>query len=129
MSKWFLTAKRADFEEIGKRFGISPVLARIIRNRDLIREEEIEKYLKGRLEDLYDPYLLFGLRQAVEILKKKIEEGKSIRIIGDYDVDGICATYILKKGLSLCGADVDYIIPHRIKDGYGINEQLIKEAY
>ena len=129
MSKWFLTAKRADFEEIGKRFGISPVLARIIRNRDLIREEEIEKYLKGRLEDLYDPYLLFGLRQAVEILKKKIEEGKSIRIIGDYDVDGICATYILKKGLSLCGAKVDRVIPHRIKDGYGINEQLIQEAY
>lgn len=129
MSKWFLSAKRADFEEIGKNFGISPVLARIIRNRDMITEEEIEKYLKGGLGDLYDPYLLFGLRQAVEILQEKINQGASIRVIGDYDVDGICATYILKKGLWLCGAKVDRVIPHRIKDGYGINEQLIQEAY
>ena len=128
MAKWFVSAKRADFDEIGSSFGISPVLARIIRNRDVIGEEAIEKYLHGGKEDFYDAGLMKDMDKAVELIRKKIREQKPIRIIGDYDVDGICSTCILKKGLSLCGARVDTIIPHRLKDGYGINEHLIRDA-
>lgn len=128
MAKWFVSAKRADFDELGRSFGISPVLARIIRNRDIIGHEAIEKYLNGGKQDFYDGSLMKDMDKAAEIIRKKIEEGKAIRIIGDYDVDGICSTCILKKGLTLCGACVDTIIPHRIKDGYGINEQLIRDA-
>jgi len=129
MAKWFVSAKKADFNKIGEKYHISPVLARIIRNRDIVEESEIDKYLYGTLEDCYAPELLKDMEKAVGILEEKIKEKKKIRVIGDYDVDGICATYILKKGLQLCGADVDTVIPHRIKDGYGINEQLILEAY
>lgn len=129
MAKWFVSAKKADFNGIGEKYHISPVLARIIRNRDVMEDGEIEKYLYGTLEDVYDGSLLKDMDKAIEILWEKIQSSKKIRVIGDYDVDGICATYILKKGLSLCGADVDTVIPHRIKDGYGINEQLIQDAY
>lgn len=129
MAKWVVTAKRADFNEIGKKYHISPVLARIIRNRDIVKEEEIEKYLHGSLKDLYDGSLFKDMDKAVSIISKKIQSGKKIRIIGDYDVDGICATYILKKGFSFCQGNVDTVIPHRMKDGYGINECLIQEAY
>lgn len=129
MAKWFVSAKKADFNGIGEKYHISPVLARIIRNRDVIEEEEIEKYLHGTLKDVYDGGLLKDMDKAINIIRDKIRSGKKIRVIGDYDVDGICATYILKKGLSLCGADVDTVIPHRIRDGYGINEQLIQDAF
>lgn len=128
MAKWFVSAKRADFEEIGKTFGISPVLARIIRNRDIIGNSSIDKYLHGSQKDYYAAGLMKDMDKAAGLLWEKIREGKSIRIIGDYDVDGICASCILKKGLTLCGATVDTVIPHRIKDGYGINEQLIRDA-
>ncbi|MBE5876128.1 MAG: single-stranded-DNA-specific exonuclease RecJ [Lachnospiraceae bacterium] len=128
MSKWMVTAKRADFNGIAERFGISPVLARLIRNRDVIEEEDIRKFLYGDSEDLYDPLLLCDMEKAVGIILEKIEQEKQIRIIGDYDIDGICSTYILYKGLSYCGARVDTAIPHRIKDGYGLNENLIEEA-
>ena len=129
MAKWFLAAKRAEFDEIGKKYGISPVLARIIRNRDIIEDTDIERYLHGGLEDLYDGSLMQDMDRAVAIMKDKIRDGKSIRIIGDYDVDGICSTYILKQGLLLCGGKADAVIPHRVKDGYGINESLIEEAH
>ena len=129
MAKWFLAAKRAEFDEIGKKYGISPVLARIIRNRDIIEDRDMERYLHGGLADLYDGSLMQDMDRAVAIIKDKIHQGKSIRVIGDYDVDGICATYILKQGLMLCGGNVDAVIPHRVKDGYGINEALIEEAY
>ena len=129
MAKWFVSAKKADFNGIGEKYHISPVLARIIRNRDIVEDSEIERYLHGSMEDIYDGSLMKDMRKAVDILWKKIQGGKKIRVIGDYDVDGICAAYILKKGLSLCGADVDTVIPHRIKDGYGINEQLIQDAF
>ena len=128
MAKWFVSAKKADFDGIGRRFKISPVVARIIRNREIIGEEAIEKYLHGSSKDFYDGSLMKDMDKAVEILRRKIEEGKSIRIIGDYDVDGICSTCILKKGLAALGAQADTVIPHRIRDGYGINEQLIREA-
>lgn len=128
MAKWFVAAKRADFNKIAEQFGISPVLARIIRNRDIVGEEQIRKYLQGTIADLYDPGLLKGIHEAASFLQEKIEKQSAIRIIGDYDVDGVCATFILKKGLRFCGAKVDTTIPHRIRDGYGLNDQLVEEA-
>lgn len=129
MAKWFVSAKKADFNKIGEKYHISPVLARIIRNRDVVEEKDLDKYLHGTLEDIYDGSLLKDLDKAADIIWNKIHSGKKIRVIGDYDVDGICAAFILKKGLVMCGANADTVIPHRIKDGYGMNEQLVKEAY
>ena len=126
--KWFVTTKKADFNHIAAEFGISPVLARIIRNRDIVTEEEVRYFLHGTLEDLHDPYLLKGMREGSAFLYAAIREKKQIRIIGDYDVDGICSTYVLYHALQLLGASVSYRIPHRIKDGYGLNEEIIREC-
>lgn len=128
MAQWFLAAKKADFEKIGEKFGISAVLARLIRNRDIVGEEEIGKFLNGGMEELYAPFLLKDMEKAVEFLIPKIEAGERLRVIGDYDIDGVCASYILVKGLRALGADADAAIPHRIKDGYGLNEALMEEA-
>ena len=129
MSKWMVAAKRADFDAIARKYQVSPVLARIIRNRDVVGDEEIDRFLNGTRADLYAPGLLKDMDKAVDILLRKIAEGKQIRIIGDYDIDGICSTYILCRGLTACGAQVDTAIPHRIRDGYGLNEHLILEAH
>ncbi len=129
MEKWFVATKRADFDSWSEKFHIQPVTARIIRNRDVITQEEVQKYLYGGLQDLYDPFLLLNMDKAVHIVRHKIQEQKVIRIIGDYDVDGICAVHILTQGLRAMGAKVDTAIPHRIRDGYGLNEQLIMDAY
>ena len=129
MAKWFVAAKRADFTKIGQEFGISPVLARIIRNRDIIEEEEIRRYLQGTIADMYAPGLLKDMEKAVDILLDKIKTGRPIRIIGDYDADGICSTFILHKGLLRAGATADTAIPHRMKDGYGLNEHLVEDAF
>lgn len=129
MAKWMVSAKKADFNEIAKRFQIDPVIARIIRNRDIIEIEEIALFLQGNLSNLHEPRLLYGMEKAVAFVLSKIEEKASIRIIGDYDIDGVCATYILLRGLRACGGAVDTVIPHRIKDGYGLNDNLIQEAY
>lgn len=126
--KWFVTTKKADFNHIAAEFGISPVLARIIRNRDIVTEDEVRYFLHGTLEDLHDPYLLKGMREGSAFLYAAIREKKQIRIIGDYDVDGICSTYVLYHALQLLGASVSYRIPHRIKDGYGLNEEIIREC-
>ena len=126
--KWFVTTKKADFNHIAAEFGISPVLARIIRNRDIVTEEEVRYFLHGTLEDLHDPYLLKGMKDGSAFLYAAIREKKQIRIIGDYDVDGICSTYVLYHALQLLGASVSYRIPHRIKDGYGLNEEIIREC-
>lgn len=128
MSKWFVTAKKADFNKISEEFGISPVIARIIRNRDVEGSTAIRKFLYGSKKDLYSPMLLKDMDKAVEIIRSAIDDNKKIRVIGDYDVDGICATHILCTGLREAGADVDTAIPHRIKDGYGLNDNLIEEA-
>lgn len=128
MAQWFITAKRADFDKIAERFGISPVLARLIRNRDVIETDEIRKYLYGDMEELYDPFLMKDMGKAVELLIARLEMKEKIRVIGDYDIDGICAAYILVSGLKALGGNVDVAIPHRIKDGYGLNESLIMEA-
>lgn len=128
MEKWVLTAKRADFAGIGHKFGIDQVTARLIRNRDVIEEEDIRKYLYGNLEDLPSPWLLKDMEKAVGILEGKIREGAKIRIIGDYDIDGVTSTFILLKGLTRVGAKVDTYIPDRVADGYGIREHLIHKA-
>ena len=129
MGKWFVSAKRADFQTIGRKFGIDPVTARIIRNRDVVGEDAIEKYLHGSRKDFHDPHLLKDCQKAAEILKGKIRGQKKIRVIGDYDIDGVNASYILYKGLQRCGAWVDVEIPDRMRDGYGLNENLIRYAY
>ena len=129
MEKWVVAAKRADFKAIAKEFGINQVTARIIRNRDIVGEEAIREYLYGGREDLHDPKLLNGTTEAALLLKDKIEQKKKIRIIGDYDIDGVNATYILYRGLQRLGAAVDYEIPDRMKDGYGLNINLIWLAY
>lgn len=128
MEKWVVSAKRADFQEISRKFGVDPVIARLIRNRDQITEEEIDRYLHGKLSDLHSWRLLKGSEELLEILKDKIDQKKKIRIIGDYDIDGVCSTYILLKGLQRAGACVDVDIPDRMKDGYGISEELIDLA-
>lgn len=129
MEKWMLAAKRADFKQIADNFHIDPVTARLIRNRDVIGDEEIEIYLNGSLLNLHSPRLMKGMEKATEILVDKIDRQKKIRIIGDYDIDGVTSTFILMKGLGRCGADIDYEIPDRVRDGYGINMQLIQQAY
>lgn len=129
MEKWMLLRKGADFEAIGKQFKISPRLACLIRNRDVIGEGAIGQYLNGTLADLHDGMLMKDMNLAIEILKEKIAEEKKIRIIGDYDIDGINATYILMEGLEYLGAQVDSDIPDRMIDGYGLNADLIERAY
>jgi len=128
MEKWFLTMKKADFNSIARKYHISPITARLIRNRDMIGDEAIDFYLNGTIADLYDGMLMQDMDKAVEILAEKIGEEKQIRIIGDYDIDGVNATYILQEGLSGLGAHVDTDIPDRIKDGYGLNIDLINRA-
>ncbi len=129
MEKWVVSAKRADFKETAEKFGIDQVTARLIRNRDIVKEEEIRQYLYGTKADFYNPHLLKDADKLVSVLRQKIQERKKIRIIGDYDIDGVSASYILLKGLRRCHANVDVEIPDRMKDGYGINEHLIRYAY
>lgn len=129
MQKWRVYSKKADFDAIGSRFDIDPVTARIIRNRDVTDMENVDMYLNGTLDSLHDPMMMKDMDKAVSVIASSIRDNKHIRIIGDYDIDGICSIYILFKGLKICGADVDYEVPDRITDGYGINENLIKQAY
>ena len=141
--------KRADFSGLAMRLGVSPVAVRVMRNRGLTEEAEMRKYLYGTLDDLYDPRLMKGMEQAAELIARKLKEGKHVRIIGDYDIDGVCSTYILLKGFQRAAKElsqrcsleagrysvekendtqIDYEIPDRIKDGYGINESIIRQA-
>lgn len=129
MEQWVVAAKRADFNQISKDFSIDPVIARVIRNRDVVGKEAIDAYLYGGKESLHSPWMFKDMERAVSILIKKMEEKKPIRIIGDYDIDGIMSAFILEQGLRAAGADVDVMIPHRITDGYGLNEHLIQQAY
>ncbi|WP_306480023.1 single-stranded-DNA-specific exonuclease RecJ [Mediterraneibacter sp.] len=128
MERWYITMKKADFARIGAKYNLSPIIARLIRNRDIIEENEIDFYLNGTIADLYDGMLMKDMDKAIEILSEKIREEKPIRVIGDYDIDGVNASYILREGLSGLGADVDTDIPDRIKDGYGLNKMLIDRA-
>ena len=128
MERWVVAAKRADFAAIGKEFGIDPVIARLIRNRDVIEKEDIRKYLFGTVEELASPHLMKNVDRGVEILQDKIKLQKKIRIIGDYDIDGVMSTYILLRGFKRVGALVDTYIPDRVADGYGIHEHLIRKS-
>lgn len=140
---WMVQTKRADFNGLAMRLGVSPVAVRVMRNRGLVEEDEMRKYLYGTLDDLYDPRLMKGMEQAAELIGRKLKEGKHVRIIGDYDIDGVCSTYILLRGLKRAAeklaqdlqavvgqmsSTIDYEIPDRIKDGYGINESIIRQA-
>ena len=146
---WMVQTKWADFSGLAMRLGVSPVAVRVMRNRGLTEEAEMRKYLYGTLDDLYDPRLMKGMEQAAELIARKLKEGKHVRIIGDYDIDGVCSTYILLKGFQRAAkelsqrcsleagrysvekendAQIDYEIPDRIKDGYGINESIIRQA-
>lgn len=124
---WVIRTKRADFDALGEQFHINPVVARILVNRGL-EESQFETFLHPELDKLHDPFLMEDMNQAVRIICHDIEEGHPIRIVSDYDVDGVMSNYILYKGLRRIGADVDYVIPHRVKDGYGINEEIIEKA-
>lgn len=126
--KWVIAAKKADFKGIAKRFGIDQVTARIIRNREVVGEEAIEEYLHGNLEGLHNPIQMKDIVLAAEILQEKVRQGKRIRILGDYDIDGVQSVYILYSALERCKARVDYVIPDRIADGYGVNERLVSQA-
>lgn len=128
MEKWFIMRKGAPFQEIAQKFHISPILARLIRNREITDEEEIRLYLNGTIAELHDGILMKDMDRAVEILSEKIREKKPIRVIGDYDIDGVSATYILLEGIEKLGGVVDSDIPDRMKDGYGLNQELINRA-
>ena len=129
MEKWVVTAKRADFTKIAQEFHIDPVIARIIRNRDVETFEQIHEYLHGTINDIPSPWSMKDMKKAVQLINEKIKNRKKIRIIGDYDIDGVTSTHILVTGLRMLGADVDTYIPDRMKDGYGMHEQLVVKAY
>lgn len=128
-AEWRVYSKRADFNYLAKKYNIDPVVARILRNRDLTSEKDIEMYLYGTLNDCHDPHLLLDMDKAVDIMAEKIKEKKKIRIVSDYDVDGVTSNYILFHALKTIGADVSYDIPDRIKDGYGMNIRIVDEAF
>ena len=129
MQQWMVINKGADFKGIGNKFHIDPVTARIIRNREVIGDEEIQSFLAGTLQELPDVHLMQDLDLLVEVLDEKIKEKAKIRIIGDYDIDGVMSSYLLYRALTRCGAKVDVAIPNRITDGYGLNRNLITEAF
>ncbi len=129
MAKWLVARRGADFEKIAKEHGISPITARLLRNRDVVDYDDVEGFLNANIEKLHNPHELKDIDLACDVIKNSIERGDRIRIIGDYDVDGVCSSFILLKGLQRCGASVDVRLPHRIYDGYGISESIIDEAY
>ena len=125
MEKWLVQTKKADFNGLGNRFGINPVIARIIRNRDIISEEEYREYLKCDMDKLYSPLLMKDMEKAIHIIKKAMEDQKKIRVIGDYDIDGVTSGYILTDALEKMGADVDFDVPDRIIDGFGVDTRSV----
>ena len=128
MEKWVVINKKADFNALSKQFGISPVIARLIRNREVLTEEGFKEYLNGSIEQFHNPHQLKDVELLCGILKQKIQEQKTIQIIGDYDIDGVMATYILYEGIRKVGGIVSTQIPNRMTDGYGVNEHLITLA-
>ena len=128
MEKWIEIRKSGNFAEWGRELGIDPLCARVIRNRGAETIDEARDYLEGDLSLLHDPFLLPDMDRCVAGLLEAIDNGEKIRVVGDYDVDGVTSTYILVRGISACGGDVSYAIPHRLKDGYGINDDIVKDA-
>lgn len=128
MERWFLANKKADFSAIGRKFGISPVIAKIIRNRDIVEDKDIYRFLYGTLEDLHSPFEMKDMDKLIGCLKESIDNGKRIRVVQDYDVDGCMSGYILVTAIRLCGGNADYDVPDRTSEGYGINERIIDSA-
>lgn len=128
MEKWFIKNKKFDFKKISEKFGISAILAKLLVNRDIFKKDDIEIFLDPTMDKLSNPDYMKDLRKGSDIIINKIKEKKKIRIVGDYDVDGVMSVYILYKGLKSLGADVDFCIPDRVLDGYGINIDIIQEA-
>ena len=126
---WRIYALKADFNELARKFSIDPVVARILRNRGLQTDEEYENYLYGTLDSVHEPESMLDIELGADIIIDAISAGRSIRIVGDYDVDGVMSTYILYDAFKNLGADVSYDIPHRVRDGYGINERIVDDAY
>lgn len=124
---WVIRTKRADFNALAEQFHIDPVVARILVNRDL-EASKFDSFLHPRLDDLHDPFLMEDMNQVIRIIFHDIEEGHRIRIVSDYDVDGVMSNYILYKGLKRIGVSVDYVIPHRVREGYGLNTQIVDQA-
>ncbi len=129
MKKWFISNKAADFQHITEKFKVSEIIARIMVNRGVKEDNDIEEYLNGTISDMHDPLLMKDMDKARDVIIEKVNENKRIRIVGDYDVDGIVSTFVLYDALKNIGACVDYCVPDRIKDGYGINKEIIKRAY
>ena len=129
MKKWVVRAKKADFNAIAEKFHITPIMARLIRNRDIIEDDDIEYFLNAGLSDMHDPFLMKDVDKACDLLIEAIRNGKTIRVVGDYDIDGVSASTILMRSLKAAGAKVSYRLPHRIRDGYGINNNIIDEAF
>lgn len=127
--KWMVFAKKADFNRLGQKYDVDPVVIRVMRNRDVITDKEFETYVNATVDKMYSPWLLYDMENAVNIIKNSIIAKKKIRVIGDYDIDGVCSGHILTAGLEEAGGDVDFTVPDRIIDGYGINERIIKKAY
>jgi len=128
LKKWVVRAKSADFKAISQKYDISEICARLIRNRDITEDSDINYFLNATVADMHDPFLMKGMEEACSIILQAVGNGKHIRIVGDYDIDGVCATTILVRGLKAMGAKVSYRLPHRIRDGYGINNTIIDEA-
>lgn len=128
MNQWLLLTKGGDFQAVGAKYHIDPLIARLIRNRDVVSEQETAQYLSGGIQSFHDPMLLKDMDIACQTLEEKIGQGKKLRVIGDYDIDGVCSTAVLLKGFRFLGADADAVIPHRIRDGYGLNRELIRDA-
>ncbi len=128
MEKWVIKNKKGDFEKLSRELSVLPVTAKLLCNRGIHEKEDAERFLKAGYEALISPFAMHGMDTACELIKKAVAEREKIRVVGDYDVDGITATYILEDGLKALGADVTVRIPDRIKDGYGINENIIREA-
>lgn len=129
VDKWKVYAKKANFDEIGEKYGVDPVVARIVRNRDVIDEKSLDMYFRPDLNKIHSPYLMKDIENACEIIEKAIANNKKIEVVGDYDIDGVCSGNILVQGLEELGADVVFDVPDRIEDGYGINQTIIKKAY
>lgn len=127
--KWMVYGKKADFNSLSLKYKISPVTARVIRNRNMTDDRAFDQYLNGTIDSINSPFLFKDMEKAVDILFEAIKNNERIRIIGDYDIDGICSTYILVKAISKFTGNISMDIPDRIKDGYGINKKLIKKAY
>lgn len=128
MEKWFIQTKKADFESWSRELGIDVVTARVLRNRDILTAEEARSFLGGSVNEMHDPFLMKDMKRAAEEILAAVNAGKSIRVIGDYDVDGVTSAYILTKGIKTIGGNVSTAIPHRVKDGYGLNDALVNDA-